>query len=176
VSLRVRPLQPDGSVAYVAWPSHEQAISLAEVSKIPESVPFFGAEYLPGGSRAYQPARADLLWIPHETGLEIIGLVLGVIGAVEPTVKGIKWLVNRLMGKPERDIYQPYPVATVQLEVRVLRGGQVYQQVLLQRIETLVEDERAFLRALEERVLAATAYRAEPGARPDRGRKAGPGR
>ena len=168
VSLRVRPLQPDGSVAYVAWPSHEQAISLAGVSKVPESVPFFGAEYLPGGFKAYQLAHADLLWIPHETGLEIIGLVLGVIGAVEPTVKGIKWLVNRLMGKPERDIYQPYSVSTVQLEVRVLRSGQVYQQVILERIETLVDDEKGFLHTVEERIRTVTAYRAEPVAADDR--------
>ena len=47
VSIRLRPLQKDGSKAYVAWPSHEKAIELAGVSRVPHATTFFGAEYLP---------------------------------------------------------------------------------------------------------------------------------
>jgi hypothetical protein len=156
VSLRLRPLQKDGSPAYVAWPSYEKAIELAGVSRVPATVPFFGAEYLPGGCRAYQPPRGDILWVPHETGLEIIGLVLGVVGAIEPTIKGFKWLVNKLMGKPEPDIYQPYPVDTIQLAARFLRNGQFHQVLILERIETIIEDEKAFVRQVEQRILSLT--------------------
>jgi hypothetical protein len=153
VSIRLRPLQKNGSKAYVAWPSHEGAIELAGVSRVPRSTTFFGAEYLPGGFRAYQTEQEDIIWIPHEDGLEWIGLALGIIGAVEPTIKGIKWLVNRLMGKPERDIYQPYPVHSISVEIRQLREGSLYQQVIIERMETIIENEKEFLHILDERVV-----------------------
>lgn len=152
VSVRLRALQQDGSVAYVAWPSHETAIERAGVARVPKSVPFFGAEYLPGGFRAYQTDQGEILWIPHETGLEWIGLILGIIGAIEPTYHGIKWLVNRWKGKPDRDIYQSNIVHSIQVELRMVRNGDLLQRVIIQQVETIIDTDGAFIQVLEREI------------------------
>jgi hypothetical protein len=148
VSVKIRPVRANGEQI---WrdpgddPTYKNARTKAGVQDDPNCAERYFGRALRGGDGTPFRISNDAVWIEHETGLEIIGLVLGVIGAIEPTYKGIKWLVDQLAGQGPGTKQSSRVAAAVRLELRFIRESQLIIIIVEEQVETLINSKNAYI-------------------------------